>query len=400
MTWQQADSLSNKNKLLIRCAWTGSTAFASAGYDTLSWASGSCPPPSPSLPPPTLPPPPPSSPPPLEVVIDPLGDGDYKTIEEALATETQRFPGKELVMRLSAGTHVVGGLVFDANLTLGRLEITAASDASTITSNSNTSTLLEVRTGAPPIKLLGLKLDGEVLLKGGTIEISACRYGSASASRRRRLEPSITCPDDTTSLSGTTSCSFCKTGFYNSAETNGTVANVECAPCLKPDGGATCSEITTSGSYSLAHGSTSLATVRIEPNYWRLSARSTTLSLCLQSEDSSSSCVGGSDAGDENDYKQGYAGSGYCKEGHTGPLCQVCNTSDFYFDSVEAMECIQCPSDRLQLPVICTCVLAVLLLAAVGIKWYAPRPHPFTVLRVSFPLLLGAVLPIVCPQAI
>ena len=178
------------------------------------------------------------------------------------------------------------------------------------------------------------------------------------------------------------------------------MANVECAPCLKPDGGATCSEITTSGSYSLAHGSTSLATVRIEPNYWRLSARSTTLSLCLQSEDSSSSCVGGSDAGDENDYKQGYAGSGYCKEGHTGPLCQVCSTSDFYFDSVEAMECIQCPSDRLQLPVICTCVLAVLLLAAVRIKWYAPRPHPFTVLRVSFPLLLGAVLPMVCPQAI
>jgi len=309
-------------------------------------------------------------------VIDPLGDGDYKTIEEALAIATQRFPGKELVMRLSAGTHVVGGLVFDANLRLGRLEITAASDASTITSNSNT--LLEVRTGAPPIKLQGLKLDGEVLVKGGTVEISDCRYGSVSASRRRRLETSITCPDDTTSLSGTTSCSFCKTGFYNSAETNGTVANVECAPCLKPDGGATCSEITTSGSHNLAHGSTSLATVRIEPNYWRLSARSTTLSLCLQSEDSSSSCVGGSDAGDENDYKQGYAGSGYCKEGHTGPLCQVCSTSDFYFDSVEAMECIQCPSpfDRLYLPIItiiCTYVLAVLLLVAV--RMYAPRPH-------------------------
>merc|ERR1712021_166530 len=36
-----ANSLSAANKLLIRCAWAGSSAFASAGYGS-SWGPGSC----------------------------------------------------------------------------------------------------------------------------------------------------------------------------------------------------------------------------------------------------------------------------------------------------------------------------------------------------------------------
>jgi len=36
-----ADSLSAANKLRIRCAWTGTPAFASAGYGS-SWGPGSC----------------------------------------------------------------------------------------------------------------------------------------------------------------------------------------------------------------------------------------------------------------------------------------------------------------------------------------------------------------------
>ena len=52
LTRQSASSLSNANKLLIRCAWAGNSALASAGYDgsddgyygSSSWGSGSCPP--------------------------------------------------------------------------------------------------------------------------------------------------------------------------------------------------------------------------------------------------------------------------------------------------------------------------------------------------------------------
>eukprot|EP00964_Phaeocystis_antarctica_P017930 scaffold9957_cov44-Phaeocystis_antarctica.AAC.4 len=40
-TRQSATSLSNANKLLIRCAWAGTSAFASAGYGS-SWGLGSC----------------------------------------------------------------------------------------------------------------------------------------------------------------------------------------------------------------------------------------------------------------------------------------------------------------------------------------------------------------------
>ena len=188
-----------------------------------------------------------------------------------------------------------------------------------------------------------------------------------------------TCPGETTSLPGTTSCTFCAKGFYESAKIDGPVAKVECVPCLEPDDGTSCSETTTSGSDSLTHGSTSLATIRIKPKYWRLSANSTTLSMCLESADGSSSCVAGSDAGDENDHKPQYTGSGYCKAGHTGPLCQVCKTSDNYFDAFEAMECIQCPrvSERIELPMGFVGGLVALLLTAFIIKRSPSPAHPF-----------------------
>jgi len=36
------NGLSAANKLLIRCAWAGTSAFASAGYGS-SWGPGTCP---------------------------------------------------------------------------------------------------------------------------------------------------------------------------------------------------------------------------------------------------------------------------------------------------------------------------------------------------------------------
>ena len=41
-TRQRTPSLSDTNKLLIRCAWAGTPAFASAGYDS-RWGPGTCP---------------------------------------------------------------------------------------------------------------------------------------------------------------------------------------------------------------------------------------------------------------------------------------------------------------------------------------------------------------------
>jgi len=56
--------LSGTNKLIIRCAWEGSSAFASAGYNTTTWAPGSCASLQPPSSPPSRPPPSPPSPPP------------------------------------------------------------------------------------------------------------------------------------------------------------------------------------------------------------------------------------------------------------------------------------------------------------------------------------------------
>merc|ERR1712194_459906 len=39
--FEGANSLSDANKRLIRCAWAGTSAFASAGYGS-SWGPGSC----------------------------------------------------------------------------------------------------------------------------------------------------------------------------------------------------------------------------------------------------------------------------------------------------------------------------------------------------------------------
>ena len=41
-TRQNKNSLSAANKLLIRCAWAGNLAFASAGFGGSTWAPGSC----------------------------------------------------------------------------------------------------------------------------------------------------------------------------------------------------------------------------------------------------------------------------------------------------------------------------------------------------------------------
>jgi len=41
LMFYKTTSLSNANKLLIRCAWAGTSAFARAGYDSL-WGPGNC----------------------------------------------------------------------------------------------------------------------------------------------------------------------------------------------------------------------------------------------------------------------------------------------------------------------------------------------------------------------
>ena len=82
---------------------------------------------------------------------------------------------------------------------------------------------------------------------------------------------------------------------------------------------------------------TTLETVVLPPNTWRLSSRSKDVRRCpVSPAGGDSACVGGSTAG--------VAGEGYCRTNHSGPLCQVCSAPDGtqYFDEDEAL-CVDCP---------------------------------------------------------
>ena len=102
-------------------------------------------------------------------------------------------------MRLSFGEHIVGGLVIDANLTLSRLDIISSNAFGRAFISSNASTLLEVRAGAPPVKLQGLELDGQVRIESST-EFADCRFNSSSARRGRRLTAGTYAPEVTALL--------------------------------------------------------------------------------------------------------------------------------------------------------------------------------------------------------
>ena len=217
---------------------------------------------------------------------------------------------------------------------------------------------------------------------------SYCRLQSPSLG----ASEATACRNQTFSAPGETTCRLCRVDYFKKESATGEL--FDCVTCQLLEPGANCSETTTRGPESWTHGSMSLSTVYIEPSYWRLGSNSTTLYPCQRSATGSSSCVGGNNAGREDEYKLGYTGSGYCKKGHTGPLCRVCNTPDHYFDDKQAMECAECPklSDRLLLPLGIVGGLLTLMLAAFAIKRFLPCPpraHPSCHLHIS-PLLCHA----------
>ena len=126
------------------------------------------------------------------------------------------------------------------------------------------------------------------------------------------------CTGATWSEVGAPSCEHCKAGYYLSGV---------CRVC--PSEFAECEAFTT------------LATLHLKPNTWRLSALSLDFRSCVASSSfEQSPCVGGSLSGTTG-------GSGYCKEGYSGPLCRVCNEANHHYveDSFSAEfehTCVHC----------------------------------------------------------
>ena len=114
---------------------------------------------------------------------------------------------------------------------------------------------------------------------------------------------------------------------------------------------------------------TTVQTMRIRPGFWRLSANTLMIYPC-QGKDAGDRCPGGFDAHQD----------GYCKEGYTGPLCQLCRErSDLYskrlYHDDKSGECVECPEfmGKFALAVSLSCVILACSLAA-----FAAFRHPNT----------------------
>ena len=102
-------------------------------------------------------------------------------------------------------------------------------------------------------------------------------------------------------------------------------AQERCHPCL-----------TEAGKREVAcPQNTTLASVGLARNRWRLTSLSRTVSTCIQGATTGkTACVGGGDSGTN--------GAGYCLANHSGPFCQVCSVDNKYFNDDEG-QCIDCP---------------------------------------------------------
>ena len=129
------------------------------------------------------------------------------------------------------------------------------------------------------------------------------------------------------SAAGSTVCDGCDPGKYLAPNVSADAPpTTRCRNCLP---GADCSY---KPNVSLAH-------VQLAKGRWRLSPTSRSISECLHNTEDppTSPCVGGNASGVD--------GSGYCVEGHYGPLCQLCDpngTTAQFFDTSLA-RCRDCP---------------------------------------------------------
>ena len=109
----------------------------------------------------------------------------------------------------------------------------------------------------------------------------------------------------------------CRPGDYR---IDGSTSVRECEACPE---GATCPT------------NVYLASLHLEAAHWRLGPNTTGVRRCsiADNENKTSPCIGGANAGVD--------GAGYCREGHSGPLCERCQQG-FSFIKAEG-QCMLCP---------------------------------------------------------
>ena len=151
----------------------------------------------------------------------------------------------------------------------------------------------------------------------------------------------------TTVTEGSTQCDACMAEYFD-VESRQANATIECASC--PESGANCSVNST------------LSSLEIVPGFWRLSPRARTPLACA-GHATDSPCLGGPDAGVD--------GRGYCRPGHRGPLCSVCEEPQTHVDE-RTGRCEACP-DLMKTMGVPAAIVALSLAVVAGLVALAYR---------------------------
>ncbi len=185
----------------------------------------------------------------------------------------------------------------------------------------------------------------------------SCPSGTYASNNLAAIDECFPCRPGLTSPAGSSSCCACDQGLYlddifSKVDCSGLQNNPSKYCLVCPSVGAVCKKNST------------LSELHIESGYWRHSNRTSTIYACNNNSDTSI-CIGGDKAKiqrkrTETNYKSDY-GDNYCREGHKGPLCEVCTNQNFYFDD-ENGECAKCPTSAvIFLHFFIICLVAVVL---------------------------------------
>ena len=170
----------------------------------------------------------------------------------------------------------------------------------------------------------------------------------------------VPCPPGTSSEAGASDCGVCAPGFFLLDLTQ-QPSQDQCKPCID---GAECGWNST------------LRTIRMQPNHWRLSELTTDVQRCEGSADASG-CLGG-----------GFIGA--CVEGQGGPRCMVCATKHHYYDETDGF-CDKCPAAGDAMPKVVGIVVAIsVVLLFVRLLFLYPERIPLP-LRSVANVILGLV---------
>jgi len=200
---------------------------------------------------------------------------------------------------------------------------------------------------------------GEYQPKTGQTSCLKCNVGTFS--NLTGLEECTPCPNRLSSQLGSIDCRSCAEGYYLRIPFSGDIDIFN-----RPD--VYCQECPEMGECTI---NTTTETMAINEGHWRDSLLTAKLFRC---NNNANVCKGFNETDAINGRRltsETMDDSLYCKEGHRGPLCEVCTDEGNYFNDSEG-ECVKCPRLRWEPIVIVISFLIGFILLRMAASHYTP----------------------------